>query len=760
MMKSRQNTSSARSPRRTCVEGLETRQLLAAVPSSLGGSDRATVDFNSNWKFIEQDVAGAQATDASTSGWSTVSLPHTFNATDGADGGTDNSTNTFDYYRGGTWYRNSFSRSKAWSTRRVFIQVDAAAIKADVYVNGTFVGSHVGDYSAFTFDITNALGGAGSTNVVAIRVDNTQDTNVPGYQGDFTKWGGLTRGVDLYASNRLHVNSTQMGASGVKVVQADVSSASATLGYTINLRNDNSQTKGYVLKSSLVDAKGKVVATTSKSLKLKRKQSKTFYQTLNITNPHLWNGVADPYLYTSYTQVISGSDVIDTLSQRVGIRSITTDSTGLKLNGVHVTLKGVNLHDDKAGVGTAMTDADRSRDVDLLTQMGANAVRFAHWQVDQNWYDLADQKGLLVWTEIPLWGNHITATQAFTDNSVNELRELIRQSAQHPSIAYWGLFNEIPNNSTTQSLIATLQDVAKSEDPSRTTIAASDLSQPAAINLVPDTVMLNKYYGWYTYAGGETSLTTDQRLAQFGTWLSQNASNTPSGDPLGIGEYGAGANINQHTNDPTTAAPTGNPNTTQFQPEEYQAYLHEKTYEQIKASSAATWGSFIWEFADSANDDRDEGSEPGINTKGLITYDRSTQKDAYFYYKSQWSSSPTLYLTSKRFTNRTDASTYVKAYSNLGSNVTLTINGHGLGTRNDGSGVLEWDNVTLDDGANVVVITGTKNGKTYTDTATWTLDTARGAGLSPQSFAAASLSPPGLTSATKNFFADATPILA
>jgi beta-galactosidase len=373
-------------------------------------------------------------------------------------------------------------------------------------------------------------------------------------------------------------------------------------------------------------------------------------------------------------------------------------------------------------------------------------------QVDQAWYDLADEKGLLVWTEIPLWGTYVQNTQAFADNSAEALRELIRQNYNHPSIAYWGLYNEIPNNSTTQSLITNLNALAKAEDPIRQTIGTSFGDYSQAVNKITDVTTFNRYYGWYSYTGATYTDSTTQRLNAFSSYLNSLDAAQPN-RPLGIGEYGAGASINQHTNDPASAAPSSSPNNnTTAQPEEYQSYLHEQTYQRYEASNAS-FGVFLWQFADSGNDDRYEADTQGINTKGLMTYDRKYAKDAYYYYKAQWSTSPTLYLTSKRFTDRADANTTVKAYSNLGANVELLINGVSQGTRNDGDRVLEW-NVTLDGGTNVVEVRSTVGGKTYTDTATWSLG-ASGSGLEAQSLAttaaAASLSSTS-TSATKDLF--------
>ena len=712
----------------TSFERLEDRRLFAAstVPSQLGGAERASLDLVNNWKFIKDptnDIAGENPT-TSTSSWSTVSLPNTYNATDGANGdgtaaGVDKNGNPVtstvsggNYYIGSTWYRNSFTPSKSWETRRMYLDVEAASIKADVYVNGEFVGEHLGGYAGFTFDITNYVN-KGQSNTISIKVDNAVDNNIPGYQGDFTKFGGLTRGVQIFATNKLHVNSANSGASGIKVTQTTVSSASATLDISAGLRNDNTRTLALTLKSSLVDASGKVVKTVSQNLSMTKHKSQTLHQTISLTNPHLWNGVSDPYLYTAYVQLVSGGNVLDTLSAKIGLRSFTMDSNAAYLNGKKTQLRGANLHDDIEGSGNATTYAQKLADMTALKNMGSNAVRFAHWQVDQDYYDIADMLGLMVWTEVPLWGNHVTQTQAFTDNAVQQMQEMIRQNYNHPSIVYWGLFNELPKGSETGgaaalSIAQTMQATAKAEDPRRYTIAASSKNGSDPINNVADVTVFNEYYGWYN--GTPSDLTN---------FIStQKAVDTSM--PIGLGEYGAGANPDQHVNDPTSGAPSGDPNSDQTQPEEYQTYLHEQSWQAIKNSPTYVFAAFIWEYADNANDDRLEGSEPGLNTKGIVSYDRQTKKDAYYYYQTQWSRTPTLWLTSKDYTDRTDASTTVTAFTNLGTSAELFINGHSKGTATPVNGVLTW-NVTLDSGTNGITVRSTASGKTYTQTATWNL---------------------------------------
>jgi beta-galactosidase len=536
----------------------------------------------------------------------------------------------------------------------------------------------------------------------------------------------------------------------VQISQSNVSSDSATLQVSASVRNRDVRNQPYTLRTSIVDASGNVVAQQSNNFNSRRGKLNRVGQTVTVDNPRLWNGTADPYLYTAYIQIIMNGQVFDTLPQTIGIRKIEMDATGFKLNGNYLELKGVNIHDDKTGVGTAMTDADRDRDFKLMKEMGANSVRTAHWQFDKDFYDEADRHGFIVWTEVALW-RRITASQEFTDNSVLAMREMIRQNFNHPSIAFWGIFNELPNNSDTINVLNAVNSAAKSEDPGRFTIAATELDF-AQINDIPDVLTYNKYFGWY----GNYSADADSRLAEFTSWLANRASAHPT-TAFGMGEYGAGANINHHVNDPRDGAPPSDPNATQFHPEEYQAYFHEKHWEAIEAAPKSPFGNFIWQFTDSGNDNRNEGSQPGINDKGLVTYDRRFAKDAFYYYKSQWSNEPVLYLNSKRYTQRDEPTTTVRVYSNLGTNVELLVNGSSRGTRNDADGVLEWSGVTLNNGNNTILVRSTKSGKTYTDTITWNYTPdLEGAGLSG-GFGSGGFGSGGFASAVVATPADAEP---
>jgi beta-galactosidase len=429
-------------------------------------------------------------------------------------------------------------------------------------------------------------------------------------------------------------------------------------------------------------------------------------QTVTVANPHRWDGRNDPYLYNATVELhdTAANRVTDVVTEPLGLRSYAINANaGFSLNGHYLDLHGVNLHQDRAGVGWAETDAQHTQDFDLIDEIGATAVRLAHYQHDQKDYSLADERGLVVWAELPLV-NDTTDSAAFTANAEQQMRELIRQNYNHPSIVFWSIGNEQRvDNTATNNLLADLAGIVKTEDPDRiSTYATCCVSDTGAVATHAETTAYNKYYGWYT---GTTS--------GLGANLDSLHGALP-GRPIAVSEYGAGANVNQHELNPAQPATTG-----AWHPEEYQSLLHESSWKQMQARPYL-WGKFVWNMFDFASDSRNEGSQPGINDKGLVTRDRAVKKDAFYWYKVNWNPSPTVYLTSRRWTQRTTAATQVKVYSNA-SSVTLTLNGTSLGALSSSDHIFTWAGVTLRPGANTVTATATINGTPVTDTVTWTL---------------------------------------
>lgn len=660
---------------------------------------RRQVSLNADWRFIRSDVTGAQAPGYDDSGWAAVAVPHEWNAVDGQDGGSN-------YYRGTGWYRRHYTPPADLAGRKLWLQFDGASLVTDVWVNGTYLGQHRGGFARFRFDATAALV-PGRDAVIAVKVSNARVADVAPLAGDFTVHGGLYRAVSLWATDPLGVRMLDAAGPGVYLRQRSVTAASATVDVTAKLWNNSTAARTVTVRTVVTDAASTVVAdTTTAPRDLAAGTGVDTVQTVTIADPHRWQGTADPYQYRAHVEVhdVVAGTVTDEVTQPLGLRSVRIDANdGLFLNGVHVAVHGVNRHQDVIGKGWAISGADQVRDFDLMDEMGVNALRTAHYQQDQQVYDLADARGYLVWAEVPLV-NTITDSADFRTNIGNQLRELIRQNYNHPSIFFWGIGNEQGSDAApTNTVLDQLAQEVTTEDPDRFSTYAHNRADTSPLIDHAELTGFNHYFGWYygTYD-------------DFGPWA-DNLHLTQPGRRTGMSEYGAGGSIVQHEQDPVPPAPYG-----KWHPEEYQANFHEAYWKAIEARPFL-WGSFVWAMFDFAVDSRDEGDTPGRNDKGLVTYDRSTRKDAFYFYKANWTTTGFIHLTSARFTDRSIATTTVKAYGTVDSAV-LSVNGVRVGDAvADPDHILRWPAVTLSPGANVVTVTGVRDGATYTDSATWTL---------------------------------------
>ena len=488
-------------------------------------SPRVDIKLDTDWKFNRSDISGAESVSFNDTGWSTVALPHTWNAQDGQNGGAD-------YYRGVGWYRRHFTISSDQAGHRFYLQFDGSNIVTDVFVNGTAVGTHSGGFAAFRFDITSYVH-VGSDNIVAVKVNNASNADIPPLSGDFTFFGGLYRNVHLIAVDSLQFRMLDWGSSGVYLKQSLVSETSADLQITAKTFNNYTTAKNVTLDSTVVDAAGTVVATLSSTHTIAAGAGYDFVQNTTINHPHLWNGLADPYLYKVYLTLKDGVAVTDSVSQPLGLRYFRVDpSQGFFLNGHYLDLHGVNRHQDRLNMGWAIGDAQHLEDFQLIEEMGATAIRLAHYQHAQYFYDLCDTNGMIVWAEIPLI-NNITESTAFYNNAKQQLTELIRQNYNHPAICFWSIANEITlaAGPDTNNLLTQLETLATTEDPTRLTTIGSNAGDSNAVNWHTDLVDFNKYYGWY---GGVFS--------DFGGWADGIHASYPS-KCIGVSEYGAGAGL-------------------------------------------------------------------------------------------------------------------------------------------------------------------------------------------------------------------------
>lgn len=667
-----------------------------ATASAAIAQPRQSSNLDAGWRFLRSNASGAQAPTFDDSSWSTVNVPHTWNALDGQDGGNN-------YYRGIGWYRKHFTPSAALAGKKLWLQFDGVNTVADVWVNGTQLGTHQGGFATFRFDATNALK-LGQDNVIAVRVTNAANPDIPPLTADFTFFGGIHRDVSLVAVDPLSIRMGDFGGPGVYLTERSVTASSASVDVTTKAWNNSATARQVQVRTTVTDAAGQIVTTaTAATRSVAAATGFDTVQSVTIASPHRWQGKADPYLYTASVEIVDAStgQVTDSVTQPLGLRSATVDpSSGFFLNGQHVSLHGVNAHQDRLNEGWAVTPAQRVQDFDLMDEMGVNALRTAHYQQSQQVYDLADRRGYAVWVEIPLV-NGVTDSAAFRANAQQQLSELIRQNYNHPSIFFWGIGNEQANDNTvTNGILTQLATQVRAEDPTRLSTYADNKADTSGLGQHTDVVGFNRYFGWYESGTGP------------GAWADALHARQP-GRRFGISEYGAGASVVQHQESPPQPVPTSH-----FHPEEYQSKLHENHWTQI-AARPYLWGTFVWNMFDFAVDSRAEGDTNGRNDKGLVTYDRTIRKDAFYWYKANWTDVSFVYVTSRRWTQRTVAATTVKVYGTADS-VTLSLNGKVVSTKTSATHIYTWP-VTLTPGQNVVTVTGTRAGKTFTDTATWTL---------------------------------------
>ena len=586
---------------------------------------RNILNINDGWQFIK-DCSDPAITDGAV----TVNLPHTWNATDGQDGGND-------YFRGSCIYKKTISRSMV-DGDEVYLEICGANSSADVYVNGKAKAHHDGGYSTWRVNITDEL--KASEAELAIHVNNEPNDFVYPQMADFTFYGGLYRNVNLIGVAKTHFDLDYYGAPGIKVTP-EISGTDANIEIEVYVKGLSA---GDLVRYTVFDKEGNTVAAIDSS------ETKV---DLSIENVTLWNGRKNPYLYTATAEIVRGGEVLDNVKTRFGCRTFRIDpDRGFILNGEEYPLRGVSRHQDRLGIGNALLPEHHKEDIDLILEVGATTIRLAHYQHDQYFYDLCDETGLVIWAEIPYISKHMPGGR---ENTVSQMTELISQNYNHASIVVWGLSNEISIAGADADLIENhniLNDLCHSMDKTRlTTVACVSMAKMDDPYVhISDVVSYNHYFGWY---GGDTSMN--------GPWFDKFHEKYPD-KPIGISEYGCEA-LNWHTSDPKQGDYT----------EEYQAYYHEELIKQL-FSRPYIWATHVWNMFDFGADARAEGGENGQNHKGLITMDRKYKKDAFYAYKAWLSSDPFVHLCGKRYIDRVEDVTKVTVYSNL-PEVELYVNG-------------------------------------------------------------------------------------
>jgi beta-galactosidase len=697
------------------------RASTAAPPAN----PRIEMGLNEEWKFIRRDVSGGESVAFDDAAWQAVSLPHTWNNLDGEDGGKN-------YYRGAGWYRRHLRIDSALAGRQLFLYFDGAGAVADVFVNGQSAGTHRGYFAGFCFDVTKLV--KPGDNVVAVKVSNADDLHVPPVSADFTFCGGLYRGVRLLALADLSVSPLDDASAGVYLKQVNVTPQRAQIEITTKVRNASPRAKRATVRCVIAGKDGKQAGEFIGKQDVPPGATVDVVQRATIGHPHLWNGRQDPYCYRATIDVLDGSAVTDRVIQPLGLRSFHVDpDKGFFLNGKPYALHGVNRHQDRIDKGWAISPADQEEDYRLIEEMGCTAIRLAHYQHAQEFYDLCDRGGIVVWAEACLV-NSIDPSSEFKETARQQVAEMIKQNLNHPSICFWSLFNELhyvseagkhdytrgPANPADLQLVQELNTLAKKLDSTRLTTAGTCVTPDDPINTITDTLGFNWYYGWYTKSPPTWGRGAVGEWAKGLDALHQALPRRP----ISISEYGAGASVHQHEVPATQPTPGG-----KWHPEEWQCVVHEAAWTAMK-ERPWLWGTFAWNMFDFAADQRKEGDTPGRNDKGLVTYDRKTKKDAFFFYQANWTSEPMVHITSRRFNPRPSGLTELKVYSNCDS-VELFLNGQSRGKKTASDHVFVWRDVTLNKGDNRVEAKGQRGNRNVTDTVVWTCSLTAAAKLDP-----------------------------
>ena len=573
---------------------------------------RQTTVLDKNWIFYKNpdSVEGEN-----------VTLPHTWNAVDGQDGGND-------YYRGTCKYACTFKKPEMDQNGKAYLEFDGAAMTADVLVNGTELFHHEGGYSRFRVDVTEHLK---EQNQLEVLVDNSDNTKVYPQKADFTFYGGLYRMVKLVTVPENHFCMEYAGSNGIKVTPEvtilDAGAKKADAEVTVELWIEGKSADVMV-----------TVGDEKKSVPVEHGYAKAVFE---LTNVHLWDGVDDPYLYTAKAELSDGDSVETTF----GCRSFSIDpQKGFFLNGRSYPLRGVSRHQDRAGAGNALTNEMHREDMEIIKELGANTIRLAHYQHDQYFYDLCDERGMVVWAEIPYISEHMPGGR---ENTISQMRELIVQNYNHPSIIVWGVSNEITISTKDKKDMLdnhhVLNDLCHKMDPTRlTTLACYAMCGPFNRSAhITDLVGWNLYLGWYV-----PGFFLNDLFLRFFHLVFPNR-------PIGYSEYGAEGMPNLHSRRPRRGDHT----------EEYQARYHEYMLRCFERHPFM-WSTYVWNMFDFAADARNQGGEPGMNHKGLVTFDRKTKKDSFFLYKAYWSDEPFVHLCGSRRSDRSEDTTTIKVYTN------------------------------------------------------------------------------------------------
>lgn len=596
---------------------------------------RNIINLNQDWRFAQEDAGLPKEL---PSEWLQINLPHTWNAVDGHDGNGS-------YDRGRYWYAKSFPTPKQpLSGGKVYVEILAAGQQATVYVNGSEVIYHEGGYSIFRADITDLCKEEGD-NLLVVACSNENKSSVYPQSADFTFYGGLYRGVNLISVPDAHFDLEYFGGPGIQVTPKPCEDGGAVFEIESWVVNGD---ENFTVMYSIRDAEGKETACAVRP-------ADDTKVTVYVPDAKKWE-IDSPYLYTVTATLQRRNEAYDEVSARVGVRSFSCDpDKGFIINGVETPLRGVSRHQDQMYKGNALTREDHFEDARLIKELGANTIRLAHYQHSQDFYDACDEMGFVVWAEIPF----ISVMNPDPDahqNCISQMKELIIQNYNHPSICFWGISNEILIGGISDKLVENhkeLNALCKEMDPTRLTTIAHVTMTPvdSPVHNITDIESYNHYFGWY---GG--------RMEDNGPWLDNFHKIHPE-ICLGLSEYGCEGIVTYHGPNPACKDYS----------EEYQALYHEHMA-KVLDERPWMWSSHVWNMFDFGCAARDEGGVAGRNNKGLMTMDRKTKKDSYFIYQAYWSKEPMVHLCGRRYAQRAGETTEIRVYSNQPS-VALYLNG-------------------------------------------------------------------------------------
>lgn len=659
---------------------------------------REVTPFNNGWEFKK----GPFPTDAMQTAarwnadWEQVNVPHTWNADD-----MQKKTNSF--YAGVAYYRKHYVFPESLEGKRLFLRFEGVGACAEVYVNGYLVGTHKGAYSAFVCEIGSQVR-LGEENEIVVKADNAARPDViPVNHALFGVYGGIYRPVWLIVTEPCNIVVNDCASPGVYITQKNVSKQSADVSVRVKLDNATLAPAALELENAIYTREGKLVKVHRQSFELTPQGVQNYVSDFKISHPHLWQGREDPYLYKVVSRLKQDGQVIDEVIQPLGLRKYeAVAGKGFFLNGKKYPMYGVTRHQDWWGMGSALTNREHDFDLEQIMEVGATTVRFAHYQQSDYIYSRCDTLGLIIWAEIP-FVNRVTGQE--WDNVHQQMRELIRQSFNHPSIYVWGIHNEVYHpHGYTAALTQSVHDLCKLEDPDRYTVAVNGYGHAEhPVNGNTDIQGMNRYFGWY-----------EKKIQDIKPWIEKMEKEYPW-QRLMLTEYGADANIEHQTELLGDALNWGS----DFYPETFQTKTHEYQWGVI-SQHPYILASYLWNMFDFAVPQWKRGGVDARNMKGLITFDRKIRKDAFYWYKANWSKEPVLYLTQRRNTERERRETSVTVYSNLGT-PRVFLNGRELdGVRKGYTDVhYIFDQVTLAEGRNVLRAVIVSDGKEYTDEIVW-----------------------------------------